>query len=333
MSGQTIAVGEQDQQPREASRWPWPTLVLLGLIPLVIGAYLSVEGYFQRGIIGRIADWQFGRFGQTLPIFNIAILLVLGALVCFFVEILATRRKRQDAATTDHVEFGPDGVPLPDSLSEPADGVGSAAAALRAKTLYSARRFTRVLFSLGFAAIVVALLITLWALILPARVSTATIGTPTNGVVADRVVQGRAEGRLLVSITQDILIVRRNAYFVPLIDPAEPRVIRNFVEFVPDDRWNGMAVPQVDTAALFHTYDSPLPSFVPTLYASSGYAVARPYQVLTTRTSAIQAPYFIAAVQLALIGLLILCAGLVQRWHTRRLARGMPINEIDAEQN
>lgn len=287
------------------ARRPW-LLISAALAPLiVIMGFLSTQTYLQDGLPVSIADWQFGRFGQALPIFNIVVFVVLAILLGLLIDFLiglARRRKTDD----DPIDLTVDQVEA--RQREARLDVESAR--------MSADRFGRLLSIIGGAILGIALFIAIWALLLPRWTQTVAFGGVGE---APNVVQGRPDGRLMITAVNDVLLFRDSAFFVPVIDPAEPRTIRRFVEFVPDGSWNGSSVPQVDISKPFRAYRLALPAFTPTLYAGNGLTVARPYEVLTNRPIAVQLPYFITAIQLALIGLIILGAGWFQRRHARRM--------------
>lgn len=290
---------------RPSGRHPWLVAGLSLLLLAVIAGFLSAQTYFQDGVPLVMANWQFARFGQALPIFNIAIFVAIavlvGLLIDFLVRLVRGRRKIEGMIdpAADHVEA---------RQREAERELASAKA--------SAGRFARLLTIIGGVVMGIASLIALWALLLPARAETVVFGAPSGQ--ANRAIAGRPDGRLMVTTVNDILLYRDSAFFVPVIDPAEPRVIRRFVEFVPDGSWDGSAVPQVDVSRPFRAYRLALPAFTPTLYAGNGYRVEKPYEVLTNRAISIQLPYFITAVQLGLIGLVILVAAWIQRRHAGR---------------
>ncbi len=293
-------------QPTGGKR-PWLVIAAISLPLVVIMGFLSTQTYFQDGVPVFLADWQFGRFGQSLPIFNIAIFvavaIVIGLLADFLVRLVRRRRRAADGAIDPNVD---------QAEARQREGQLDFAAATT-----SADRFARLLSIIGTILVVMALTILVWTLLLPRW---ADIVAFPEGTGADtRIVQGRPDGRLMVTTVNDVLLYRDSAFFVPVIDPAEPRTIRRFVEFVPDGSWNGSAVPQVDLTKPLHAYRIALPAFMPTLYAGNGYTLAKPYEVLTRRAISIQMPYFLTAAQLGLIGLVVLGAAWVQRRHVKRL--------------
>ncbi|WP_131818684.1 hypothetical protein [Sphingomonas turrisvirgatae] len=284
---------------------PWLIISLVALPLILIMGFLSAQTYIQDGVPVWLADWQFGRFGQSLPIFNIAIFVAVATLVGILIDLLVRLIRREADA---------------DRKTASVSAQAQAHDAERQEALsaiLSAGRFARLLRIVGATVMVMAVTIAVWALLLPRGAEAVVFGTAPNA--ATRVIQGRPDGRLMVTTVNDVLLYRESAFFVPVIDPAEPRMIRRFVEFVPDGSWNGSAVPQVDMSQPLRAYRIALPAFMPTLYAGNGYTLAKPYEVLTNRPISIQLPYYITAVQLALIALVFLVAAWIQHRHLKRL--------------
>lgn len=283
-------------------RLHWLSLLLILGAPMLIVAYLLWAVLRGQGPVVAIGDWQFNAFGQTLPAFNIVLPVILCMLLGLVVDIILTRRwlRQVRSAALDR--------PIGDALPDDDAAAGSAG------------RFTHVLMIAGAGLVAGAALLALWTLVLPTRAPLAVIGAVPAGSPAPLLISGQPDGRLTVTVVQDMLVSRRSAYFVPIIDPAEPRTIRNFVEFAAADGWNGTSVPRVDISRPLHVYDTALPRFVRTLYEDGGYAVAPTYRVLTGNPRSIQLPYWIISGQLGLLGVIVLGAAWLQRRHVRKLS-------------
>ncbi|KEZ15278.1 hypothetical protein CP98_04514 [Sphingobium yanoikuyae] len=281
-------------------------LLIVGA-PLLFLMLLLWSVFRGEGPVVAMGDWEFRAFGQVLPIFNVAAPVIICMLLGVLLDGLLTRRWRRKVEKAMLQRAMDDAAPMA-AYSD--GGVGSAG------------RFTRALTMVGSGLIVTALLVTAWAICLPAQSPAAVIrGSATQAVSAPYVATGAPNGRLATTVVQDMLVTQRLTYFVPIIDPAEPKLIRDFVEFVPDKRWNGTSVPEVDPGTSWKAYPAALPRFVHVLYSEGGYAVSPTYHVLASSPSAIQAPYWIVAMQLGLLGVMVLAAALLQRRHAHRLAR------------
>jgi uncharacterized membrane protein len=284
----------------------WLVVQTIMLVLFVVLAIIATQSYFQRGLPAFLGDWQFQRFGQSLPAFNIAIFVIVALLIIPLAD-LVIRLRRWRQSQNEPVESGDKAVE--------AQRVRLAADADAAHR--SAQRFVRLLTIVAGIALVAALMVAVWGLLLP-RTAPARMFAPA-AAAAGETVRGRPDGRLMITTANDVLLYRNFAHFVPVIDPAEPGVIRRFVEFIPGTDWDGVSTPQVDVSKPMRAYWLALPSFTHSLYAGRGVTLAPSYEVLTNRPISIQLPYYISAIQLALVGLIVAAAAWIQRRHLKRM--------------
>lgn len=264
---------------------------------LVVLLYFLWETLQYRGLYASLAEWQFDQFGQFAPTLTFALPVLLFASPALL--LLRDRHQRDDPRYAQRT---------------------SADAAY-----VSAMRFRQLLFVVASALLSAAVVVAIVSL-------TRSVDRHSDRiVVADATtVQGVESGPATLrgsilfdrtaAFAQNLLITRRGVRFAPIIAPGsrdDTPDIAYFVELEPRDTAKIDRIPQVEDRTGMLVRNN-LPGAIERLYRYAGLRISRPYFVLYNSTRTMRAPYLVVSVQLALAGLVMLVAGLLQTLHLRR---------------
>jgi hypothetical protein len=270
---------------------------VMGLWILMVLLYFLWEAFRYRGLYATLAEWQFDQFGQFAPTLTFALPVLLFASPALL--LLRDRHQRDDPRYAERT---------------PAE-----AARL------SALRFRQLLFVIASALLTAGVVVAVMALTRTAEQRSNRIVTP-GSPGANEADNGAAtlRGTILYDRTaafaQNLLVTKRGVRFAPIVAPGlagDVREIAYFVELEPRDTARIDPVPSI-TQRTGTLVRNDLPGAIVRLYRYAGLRVVRPYHVLYVSTRTMRAPYFVVAAQLALAGLIVLLAGLLQTIHFRR---------------
>lgn len=261
----------------------WATLVI---------AVLAWQTYAYSGVIAFLAEWQFRNFDRFFPIATIALLTALLVLPFVIVLMIRLRRMAKDAPPSRHE-------------------------IIRRQTV--GRRFTQVLSIGSFAAALIVVVIGVSAPGLnekPAMLSAANppqqdfsgLATLRGGVRLDRIGYYR----------ERFVFVGRDLWVAPVLPAERGAPIRYFVQV---ERQAAKASVQQDVTGYLKA--QALPGGLRQLYANAGFTVNDTTFVVFKSKRDVRWPWYSAAGQLALLGLLSLLFWLVSERKLRKLKRSI----------
>lgn len=253
----------------------------------IVGLVLLWQAATYESAMSVAAEWQFDTIGRYYPVLSYLLIVLVLTLP---VMLLFRRAPVTEGRLVD--------VAL----------------------LRSADTFSRALFGLAGAALVLAVGILLSILWLP------TDKGPLQEVVLDQAVVLPREGltRLTGTIAydrtsafdEDLILARRNRRFAPMTAPGPTATdLQFFVELPPANRLTRGGVRTM-TGVLRR---DGLPGEIVRLYRYAGYRVEEPLYVLYTGTRSLRWARFVIAAELLLGAALVGLLGVWQRRRTRRL--------------
>lgn len=256
---------------------------------ILVSLFLLWQTLTYRGLMALAAEWQFNTFGRYYPSLTY---VLLATIIASPVLWLLRRGDRDEEA------------------------VGGEGAAID-PSLLPGRAFIRTIsgVAVGCAVICLAVLIAMMSLPgdtgavqrivvgSPAAIDPSTGPTELSGAL----LRGRTAG-----LSQDLLVARRTIRFAPMLSPTggDAGTVRYFVEIGADDN---AATMQGNGRREGILRRGGLPGELEYLFQYAGYDVATPYYVLFASRATLQWPYRVAAIQLALVGLIcLIVAGCLQ---------------------
>ena len=266
--------------------------IIAALWGILVCGVLVWQAYMYRGVFAALAEWQFREWDQMYPVATIALLTLLLELPLIILIALKLRRRRRN--------YGPVRAGL-----------------LSVRETVMARLFA-ALAGLAFV------------LALGAGILGLTIGTLGDkpftalALADDADVNGDfVRTRALVRMDrigyyrERFVVTGRDLWVAPLTLSEDDRTIRAFVQIRPTREASEAQMMEVSGVAR----RAALPGGLRRLYENEGYSVARPaYVVFSSRASA-RWPFFSAAADLAIAGLLFLLTFAAFRTHARRMER------------
>ncbi|MEP3224709.1 MAG: hypothetical protein ABJO01_01950 [Parasphingorhabdus sp.] len=303
------------------------------IVPVAIAFALFVflvllpQSFFYRGLVSRLAEWQFHLFGNYFPILTMALpILLLTLLLVLILWIVFRVRKKKEA---DQPELS-----LPDQVK---------------RTLGKTRRAMLSFFILSGLAVVAMLVTLILVFMLPndsGKMQTINVGSlpfaePKEGNAR---LNGTLDWQKLATIKKDLVLARQRTYFIPIVSRiADRKSTRYFVqvfrpEFVlPRNQLPGR-VPErehlLEQGRIVPTKDGPggsvngvlrqdgLPDEIVLLYQKAGVDVHPDHYVLYRDASDLSWPYWGAFWQFFILAIGTLLIGLYQRRQFKRLKKG-----------
>lgn len=269
-------------------RTRWLGLGAAGLWILIATGYFFSEVIYYRGIYEKVSEWQFDLFGHYFPILNFALLItivispavLLIAIIARFVETKSLRRK----------------------------------------VLVTSNQFRNILLGLTMAFSFAAIATLAWTLTLP------RMNAPFQHVYADQPTESLRNGAATLSgyiiyertsaYTQRLLLKRRGVRFAPVVPPGQTTPnIQYFVELAPSDVFIKEEGQPISTRGGILMRNA-LPGSLESLYRYAGYELGKPYFVLYTSERTMRWPYYVSAIQLAVIALFLAIATAIQHRRT-----------------
>lgn len=277
---------------------------LLAIWAVFVSVFLLWQTLTYRGLMALAAEWQFNTFGRYYP--SLTYILLAAIIASPVLWLLRGRRRRADDQDGDY------------TMTE--------AAQVAAKL--PGRNFIRAILGVAGGCVVACLVVLIAMASLPSdvgQVQRIAIGSPAS--IEPRTGPTELVGSVLRSRTaglnQELLVARRTIRFAPMLSPGggNREALHFFVEIGADEN---AATLQSDGTREGVLRRHGLPGELVRLFQYAGYEVADPYYVLFASRSALQWPYRVAAIQLAIVGLICLIAagGLhVRRERLRRHLR------------
>jgi hypothetical protein len=264
---------------------------------LVVLLYFLWETLQYRGLYALLAEWQFDQFGQFAPTLTFALPVLLFASPALL--LLRDRHQRDDPRYARRT---------------PADAA-----------YVSAMRFRQLLFVVASALLSAAVVVAIVSLTRSVdrrseRIVVADAATARGVEGGPATLRGSILFDRTAAFAQNLLVTRRGVRFAPIVAHKlqdDMPDIAYFVELEPRDSARIDQTRRVEdrTGTLVRNN---LPGAIERLYRYAGLRVARPYYVLYNSTQTMRAPYLVVAVQLALAGVVLIVAGLLQTLHLRR---------------
>ncbi len=270
---------------------------MLGGWAILVSLFLLWQTLTYRGLMALAAEWQFNTFGRYYP----SLTYVLLATVIASPVLWLLRGGDRDGEVAGGEGVAIDPSPLP------------------------GRAFIRTILGVAAGCAVICLAVLVAMMSLPgdtgavqrvvvgsaAAVDPRTGPTELSGVL----LRGRTAG-----LSQDLLVARRTIRFAPMLSPAggHAEAVRYFVEIGADENAATMQGNGLREGILRR---GGLPGELEYLFRYAGYDVATPYYVLFASRAALQWPYRVAAIQLALVGLICLIAAAGLHLRRERLRR------------
>ncbi|MBJ6120484.1 hypothetical protein [Sphingomonas mollis] len=285
---------------------------LLAIWAVFVSVFLLWQTLTYRGLMALAAEWQFNTFGRYYP--SLTYILLATIIASPVLWLLRGRRRRDDERDGDR-----DGDRHDDTTM-------TEAAQVAAKL--PGRNFIRAILGVAGGCVVACLVVLIAMASLPSdvgQVQRIAIGSPA--AMEPRTGPTELVGSVLRSRTaglnQELLVARRTIRFAPMLSPGgnNREALHFFVEIGADEN---AATLQSDGTREGVLRRHGLPGELVRLFQYAGYEVADPYYVLFASRSALQWPYRVAAIQLAIVGLICLIAagGLhVRRERLRRHLR------------
>ncbi len=315
------------RSPRIESAWN-------NVVPLTLGvgliAFLAMlpDNIFYKGLISRLAEWQFNRFGTYFPVLTIAIpIAIIVGLVLLVLWLLARANRRSQANDADGAAIA---VPLEER---------------RAAALRSARLGMRAFSALAIASGIGALATIASIIGLPAMAGTQqaiSVGAlpfavPREGPAK---LSGTLEWQRMARFDQGVVLANKTIYVVPVVGAPGPRAsVRYFAQVyrsefevpnnrphdsIPENRrvWeSGRVDPKVTTPISGTLRAGGLPDELVYLYRKAGLNVHPDHYVLFRDGGSMRWPYVLYTAGFILMGLASLLVALFHRRQTRRLLR------------
>lgn len=265
---------------------------VLGGWAILVALFLLWQTLTYRGLMALAAEWQFNTFGRYYPSLTYVLLATIIASPVLW--LLRGRDRDEEAVLGEGAAIDPS--PLP------------------------GRAFIRSILGVAAGCAVICLAVLIAMMSLPGdtgAVQRIVVGSPA--AVDPRTGPTELSGALLrgriAGLSQDMLVARRTIRFAPMLSPTggDAGTVRYFVEIGADEN---AAMAQGNGRREGILRRGGLPGELEYLFQYAGYDVAAPYYVLFASRAALQWPYRVAAIQLALVGLtcLIVTGGL----HLRR---------------
>lgn len=294
---------------------------------LFIFLVLLPQSIFYRGLVSRLAEWQFHLFGNYFPILTMVIPILLLTLLLLLILwlVFRIRRKKEE----DQPEL---------TLSEQAK-----------RALGKTKRAMLSFFVLSGLSILAVLVTLLLVFSLPndsGKAQNIDVGSlpfsePKEGAAK---LNGALDWQKLATIKRDLVLAKQRTYFIPIVSRlADRKSTRYFVqvfrpEFVlPRNRLPGRAPERdhlLEQGRIIPTKDGPsgsvsgvlrqdgLPDEIVLLYQKAGVEVHPDHYVLYRDTSDLSWPYWGAFWQFLILAIGALLIGLFQRRQLKRLQKG-----------
>ena len=257
---------------------------VLGGWAILVTLFLLWQTLTYRGLMALAAEWQFNTFGRYYPSLTYVLLATIIASPVLW--LLRGRRHGDDATGDDSAATDP--------------------------ALLPGRTFIRIMLGIAAACAVICIVVLIAMVTLPGDtgpVRRIAIGSPAAAdpatgptELSGAVLRGRTAG-----LSQDLLVARRTIRFAPMLSPVggTAETVRYFVEIGADEN---AATLQGNGRREGVLRRGGLPGELEYLFRYAGYDVASPYYVLFASRGALQWPYRVAAIQLALVGIICLIA-------------------------
>lgn len=254
-----------------------------------VAGYFASEAWSYSGVFARISEWQFSAFDQSWPMATFLILAGICAIPGLMVLVLAERRR---------------------PVAEGED-----------RLVHDAQRVMRILRFIGFGLAIASFLCLVPIAFLPGK------GGPIQEIAARQNRQGapsegaaRIMGDVLMSrmttLQQNLVFARRQLRLAPILPGPGERVVRYLVQVTPNEIEAARTgnPPLVFSGVLVR---QGLPGTLRTLYHDAGIPLADSPLVLYRYSSTLYRPYFVAALQCALMAMIVLLAWFWQRRNLR----------------
>lgn len=259
-------------------------VLMLGGWAIPVSLFLLWQTLTYRGLMALAAEWQFNTFGRYYP--SLTYVLLATVIASPVLWLLRGGDRDGEVVGREGAVIAPS--PLP------------------------GRAFIRTILGVAAGCAVICLAVLVAMMSLPGdtgAVQRVVVGSPA--AVDPRTGPTELSGILLrgrtAGLSQDLLVARRTIRFAPMLSPAgdhaEP--VRYFVEIGADENAATMQGNGLREGILRR---GGLPGELEYLFRYAGYDVATPYYVLFASRAALQWPYRVAAIQLALVGLICLIA-------------------------
>ena len=258
---------------------------------LFVALFLLWQATSYRGIMSLVGEWQFDVIGRHYPTFNYAVLVFL---LCLPGYLLFLRpRKRVDSERPEAAIFR------------------------------SARTMLRAMIAAAIGLAVAALVTLVVMLMLPGTAGETQLidlSKPVPAVLAQgpATLRGQIVYERTAGFDEDMLLVRRNFRFAPVVGPQQPpETLRFFVQLPPvtDQTRSG---PLAMTGVLKR---NGLPGEIIRLFRYAGYQIDDPYYVLYLDPAAMRWPYWTLIAQFVIGAVLALLFGLVQQRRVKVIDR------------
>ncbi|MDP1027151.1 hypothetical protein Q5H91_08005 [Sphingomonas sp. KR1UV-12] len=255
---------------------------------ILASLFLLWQTLTYRGLMALAAEWQFNTFGRYYPSLTYVLLAVVIASPVLW---LLRRDPREDEDLPD----------LPGLF------------------------FIRSILGVGVGCLLVCLVVLIAMTSLPGDtgpVERIVLGSPTAArvprtgptILVGSVVRDRTAG-----LNQELLVARRTMRFAPMLTPgAAPQSVRFFVEIGPNEE---AATLRPDGLREGILRQGGLPGELEKLFGYAGYDLTTPYYTLFATRAGLQWPYRVAAIQLAIVGLVCLIAAGLLHLRRERLRR------------
>ncbi len=297
-------------------------------VALFIFLVLLPQSIFYRGLVSRLAEWQFTWFGNYFPILTVilpVLLLTILIILIFWLILRLKNKKNQD---------------------EPALALQQQINQAISKARLAMISFF-VLSALSIVAVIVTLLLMLTLPNEKGQAQNINVGSvpfaePKEGAAK---LNGTLDWQKLATIKRNLVVDSQRTYFIPIVSQiADRKSTRYFVqvfrpEFVLPRNVMPGRVPErehlLEQGLITPTRDGPsgsvsgvlrqdgLPEEIVLLYEKAGVDVHPDHYVLYRNTADLRWPYWGAAWQFFLFGLGALLIGLFQRRQYRRLKKGV----------
>lgn len=303
------------------------------LIPVSIAFALFIflvllpQSIFYRGLVSRLAEWQFTWFGNYFPILTVILPVILLTIILLLIFWLFFRFRNKNQ-------------------EEPAMVLEQ-----QIKQAINKTRLTMISFFVLSALSIIAVIVTLLLmLMLPNEkgdIQNINVGSipftePKEGPAE---LNGTLDWQKLATIKRNLLVASQRTYFIPIVSQiADRKSTRYFVqvfrpEFVLPRNVMPGRMPErehlLEQGLITPTRDGPsgsvtgvlrqdgLPDEIVLLYEKAGVEVHPDHYVLYRNPDDLRWPYWGAAWQFLLFGLGALLIGLFQRRQYRRLKNGI----------
>ncbi len=269
----------------------------IGAWGVLVSLFLLWQTLTYRGLMALAAEWQFNTFGRYYPSLTYILLAVLIASPVLW--LLRGRRA--------------------------APGADARASAYEEAWGLPGLMFIRSILGVGIGCLLVCLIVLIAMASLPGdtgAVDRIVLGSP-NAAAAPRlgptILVGNVVRDRTAGLNQELLVSRRTIRFAPMLTPGiGPEAVRFFVEIGPNE---DAATLRPDGLREGILRKNGLPGELEKLFRYAGYDPTTPYYTLFAARDGLQWPYRVAAIQLAIVGLICLIAAGLLHLRRERLRR------------